>query len=148
MLSFATAHLLYHSFLLLSTTFLFYFFDCDSFPFRNQLDYNIATFIFCQQVFLTFFKNFFASYFCSFKSESSERRRRDLNPRAAVNDLHPFQGCPFGQLGYFSELLTIYACRSDHAYFGAHMSYDNMLCIFLLQKKYDNGLTSVIPLSY
>ena len=35
---------------------------------------------------------------------TSERRRRDLNPRAAVNDLHPFQGCPFGQLGYFSEL--------------------------------------------
>ena len=33
-----------------------------------------------------------------------ERRRRDLNPRAAINDLHPFQGCPFGQLGYFSEL--------------------------------------------
>ena len=26
-----------------------------------------------------------------------------MNPRAAVNDLHPFQGCPFGQLGYFSE---------------------------------------------
>ena len=34
---------------------------------------------------------------------SSKRRRRDLNPRAAINDLHPFQGCPFGQLGYFSE---------------------------------------------
>ena len=33
----------------------------------------------------------------------SERRRRDLNPRAAINDLHPFQGCPFGQLGYFSS---------------------------------------------
>ena len=33
-----------------------------------------------------------------------KRRRRDLNPRAAVNDLHPFQGCPFGQLGYFSKL--------------------------------------------
>ena len=28
-----------------------------------------------------------------------------MNPRAAVNDLHPFQGCPFGQLGYFSKLL-------------------------------------------
>ncbi len=27
-----------------------------------------------------------------------------MNPRAAINDLHPFQGCPFGQLGYFSEL--------------------------------------------
>ena len=35
---------------------------------------------------------------------NNKRRRRDLNPRAAVNDLHPFQGCPFGQLGYFSEL--------------------------------------------
>ena len=33
-----------------------------------------------------------------------KRRRRDLNPRAAINDLHPFQGCPFGQLGYFSVL--------------------------------------------
>ena len=32
-----------------------------------------------------------------------ERRRRDLNPCAAVNDLLPFQGSPFGQLGYFSE---------------------------------------------
>ncbi len=31
-----------------------------------------------------------------------------MNPRAAVNDLHPFQGCPFGQLGYFSELIIIY----------------------------------------
>ncbi len=27
-----------------------------------------------------------------------------MNPRAAINDLHPFQGCPFGQLGYFSKL--------------------------------------------
>ena len=30
------------------------------------------------------------------------RRRRDLNPRAATNDLLPFQGSPFSQLGYFS----------------------------------------------
>ena len=44
--------------------------------------------MFCQHLFLIFI---------------SERRRRDLNPRAAINDLHPFQGCPFGQLGYFSE---------------------------------------------
>ena len=33
---------------------------------------------------------------------SFSRRRRDLNPRAAINDLLPFQGSPFGQLGYFS----------------------------------------------
>ena len=30
-----------------------------------------------------------------------------MNPRAAVNDLHPFQGCLFGQLGYFSELYRL-----------------------------------------
>ena len=28
-----------------------------------------------------------------------ERRRRDLNPRAATNDLLPFQGSPFNHLG-------------------------------------------------
>ena len=26
-----------------------------------------------------------------------------MNPRAAINDLLPFQGSPFGQLGYFSK---------------------------------------------
>ena len=36
------------------------------------------------------------------KFQKQERRRRDLNPRAATNDLLPFQGSPFGQLGYFS----------------------------------------------
>ena len=28
-----------------------------------------------------------------------QRRRRDLNPRAAINDLLPFQGSPFSHLG-------------------------------------------------
>ena len=27
-----------------------------------------------------------------------------MNPRAATNDLLPFQGSPFGQLGYFSKM--------------------------------------------
>ena len=44
--------------------------------------------------------------FYSFLS-CDERRRRDLNPRAAINDLHPFQGCPFGQLGYFSTIALL-----------------------------------------
>ena len=39
--------------------------------------------------------------------KKTERRRRDLNPRAAVNDLHPFQGCPFGQLGYFCLSIVV-----------------------------------------
>ena len=47
----------------------------------------------------TFFK-----FFKFFQLAKPERRRRDLNPRAAINDLLPFQGSPFGQLGYFSKL--------------------------------------------
>lgn len=42
--------------------------------------------IVCQQLF-------------SFYLENIERRRRDLNPRAAINDLLPFQGSPFSRLG-------------------------------------------------
>ena len=40
----------------------------------------------------------------------SERRRRDLNPRAAINDLHPFQGCPFGLLGTSPSKLIQSTC--------------------------------------
>ena len=39
----------------------------------------------------------FVNYFFIFFVD--QRRRRDLNPRAAINDLHPFQGCPFSLLG-------------------------------------------------
>ncbi len=35
-----------------------------------------------------------------------------MNPRAAINDLHPFQGCPFGQLGYFSMWQNSYSLLS------------------------------------
>ncbi len=31
-----------------------------------------------------------------------------MNPRAAINDLLPFQGSPFSQLGYFSTLPESY----------------------------------------
>ena len=41
--------------------------------------------------FLTFLKKFFL--------HKLKRRRRDLNPRAATNDLLPFQGSPFNHLG-------------------------------------------------
>ena len=55
---------------------------------------------------------YFFEVFYFFKTQNLKRRRRDLNPRAAINDLHPFQGCPFGQLGYFSEYITRYLIRS------------------------------------
>ena len=49
----------------------------------------------------------------SYSSEQcSERRRRDLNPRAAINDLHPFQGCPFNHLGTSPKCLNNYICNS------------------------------------
>ena len=77
-LSQATTPLLYHIFSGLSSTFLFIF---SSF-FEDLILWQKIK----QAVLLTCFK----------------RRRRDSNPRAAINDLLPFQGSPFGQLGYFS----------------------------------------------
>ena len=71
----------------------------------RQLVYFTTSLSMCQVLFSSFFK--------------PERRRRDLNPRAAINDLLPFQGSPFGQLGYFSKLpyllssSDIYLCRSQ-----------------------------------
>ena len=81
----------------------------------KQLCYYIMPFSTCQEVFSTFLKLFlflscsnFGSLshlpyrcqelFCNF-SAFTERRRRDLNPRAATNDLLPFQGSPFSHLG-------------------------------------------------
>ena len=36
-----------------------------------------------------------------------------MNPRAAINDLLPFQGSPFGQLGYFSKRPRFVICISQ-----------------------------------
>ena len=63
--------------------------------------------IFCQHTFSSFCLFFFHLLRC-FLWQFNERRRRDLNPRAAINDLHPFQGCPFGQLGYFSSRISFH----------------------------------------
>ena len=55
---------------------------------------------------LFFIVNNFLSIFksCSFKRE---RRKRDLNPRAATNDLLPFQGSPFSHLGISPKCLSM-----------------------------------------
>ena len=68
---------------------------------------------------LSYIQVFVNSFFKILFLKNFERRRRDLNPRAAINDLLPFQGSPFGQLGYFSKLpyllssSDIYLCRSQ-----------------------------------
>ena len=46
----------------------------------------------------TAFFKFFVFLFQDFQTHL-KRRRRDLNPRAATNDLLPFQGSPFNHLG-------------------------------------------------
>ena len=87
----ATALLFYHVVFSLSRTFLSFFQTLFStFCSFQQLFEFIITLSLCQELFLSFFRK--------------KRRRRDLNPRAAINDLLPFQGSPFGQLGYFSKL--------------------------------------------
>ena len=65
----------------------------------RQLCYFIMLFLVCQELFSFFFWK--------------KRRRRDLNPRAAINDLLPFQGSPFGQLGYFSKRPRFVICISQ-----------------------------------
>ncbi len=89
-----SAFAFYHTFKLLSRTFLTFF--------LNRLSAFAA---FCH---LSATARLYYHSYCLLSTTfltlfSSERRRRDLNPRAAINDLHPFQGCPFGQLGYFSR---------------------------------------------
>ena len=72
-------------------------------PSLRQLVYSTTSFSMCQVLFSSFFK--------------LERRRRDLNPRAAINDLLPFQGSPFGQLGYFSKLPYAIASHFSEAFY-------------------------------
>ena len=49
---------------------------------------------------------YFFEVFYFFKIQNLKRRRRDLNPRAAINDLLPFQGSPFSLLGTSPNKLT------------------------------------------
>ena len=60
---------------------LFLFLSCSNFGSISCLPLS------CQELFSRNFSVF------------TERRRRDLNPRAATNDLLPFQGSPFSHLG-------------------------------------------------
>ena len=55
---------------------------------------------------LSFVNNFFI-YFSKLFLFKRERRKRDLNPRAAVNDLLPFQGSPFSHLGISPKCLSM-----------------------------------------
>ena len=104
-----------------STFFIFYNFffavllNCCS---PRQLFNNSRCFHVCQHLFIILFhcrfafvciSNFYKiSYYDAlvntFSKNCVERRKRDLNPRAAINDLLPFQGSPFSLLGISPDL--------------------------------------------
>ena len=87
---------------MLSTLFLIFFFVSLSrqqiLSYQTHSILSILFFIFFKKVFLAFVTmqriNFHA-----YHPPTDKRRRRDLNPRAAINDLLPFQGSPFSHLG-------------------------------------------------
>ena len=54
-----------------------------------------------------------------------KRRKRDLNPRTAINDLLPFQGSPFSHLGISPKRLS---------FFWHKKTTDDWLVVFLTQR--------------
>ena len=70
--------------------------------FRGCFYFSLAATLVVYHIYRTVVKNFF----CNF-SAFTERRRRDLNPRAATNDLLPFQGSPFSHLGISPKCLSM-----------------------------------------
>ena len=111
---FATAMIDYHIFKALSTTF-FKKFLVGSFYHRafRQLWYVITPKALCQQL--------FRSFTTSLDSLRCQRRKRDLNPRAATNDLLPFQGSPFSRLGTSAWLIPVCASvlKASHHLFNS-----------------------------
>ena len=93
---------------MLSTLFLIFFFVSLS---RQQiLSYQIHSIL--SILFFIFFKKVFLAFvtmqrinFHAYHPPTDKRRRRDLNPRAAINDLLPFQGSPFNHLGTSAWLI-------------------------------------------
>ena len=67
----------------------------------EQLWYHITAFSVCQQLFSTFLFSFFIS-------DYMKRRKRDLNPRAALTRPTPLAGAPLQPLEYFSRIINLY----------------------------------------
>ena len=104
-------------------------------PSLRQLIYFTTSFSMCQVLFSSFFK--------------LERRRRDLNPRAAINDLLPFQGSPFGQLGYFSKLpyaIASHFFRSVLYYIALFFVCQELFSFIFILNSGESGIRTHAPL--
>ena len=63
-----------------------------------------------------FVKNFF-NFFSKFStSQKIKAEKEGFEPSRRVNDLLPFQGSPFGQLGYFSKLPYLLSSSDIYLY--------------------------------
>ena len=77
-----------------------------------------------------------------------------MNPRAAINDLLPFQGSPFGQLGYFSKLpyTIVFSLRFTRSVLYYIVSFlvcqelFNFFCKFLFSTSGESGIRTHAPL--
>ena len=72
-----------------------------------------------------------------------------MNPRAAINDLLPFQGSPFGQLGYFSKLPYAIASRFSEAFYIISRCFSfvkNFLNLFFILNSGESGIRTHAPL--
>ena len=113
-------------YLIINVHFVVFF----AFPCLKQLRYFIMLFRCCQAFFQLFYflfflsalvwssldilsqhlvgvNHFFKKVFCVFLYWSSKRRRRDLNPCAAINGLLTFQASPFSHLGTSPSILLL-----------------------------------------
>ena len=91
----------------------------------------------------------FLKFFIFFKIQNFKRRRRDLNPRAAINDLLPFQGSPFGQLGYFSKLpyaIASHFFRSVLYYIALFFVCQELFSFIFILNSGESGIRTHAPL--
>ena len=72
-----------------------------------------------------------------------------MNPRAAINDLLPFQGSPFGQLGYFSKLPYAITSLFSEAFYIISRCFSfvkNFFKIIFILNSGESGIRTHAPL--
>ena len=101
----------------------------------EQLWYHITAFSVCQQLFSTFLFSFFIS-------DYMKRRKRDLNPRAALTRPTPLAGAPLQPLEYFSWIILnqyfVYASQRISYY--THASYNCQAVFYIFLPVLSEGL--------
>ena len=69
-----------------------------------------------------------------------------MNPRAAINDLHPFQGCPFGHLGTSPSKLIQSTLRFDPLFIFVCLEKSFSLISAAINANGEGGIRTHAPL--